>query len=294
MLRFFRQGAGRSAAPRPLCAVGLLGCLWVTTGACVAPSRGTEPGPAAAVVTSNRQPPGGAARAAALPAAVAELKAIGYLVQPIVDVEVLNTTKRVARPADAAVEGQKPNFDVVANGTFYGGRDPVGPIVRDGVLDTGGYAICFERGGIARLRDGSIIIGRTGGGTLEQVAAAFGATADNPVEEAMGGGALLVEGGRMVSDEDLRDRQNFKQGAGGIRAAQMRKTTHSVVGMRAGMAFHLWVTAKSGAELQSELHAAGFDAVVMFDGGGAGFYDDGTTRSTARDPALTGLGITTR
>jgi hypothetical protein len=74
----------------------------------------------------------------------------------------------------------------------------------------------------------------------------------------------------------------------------MRQTTHSLMGIRDGAAYHIWAKNKTGAQIQKELAAAGFQSVVMFDGGGAGFYDDGTTRSTARDPALTGLGITTR
>lgn len=238
------------------------------------------------------QVPGGHARS--LPPDVAHLVEQGYLVQPIADLEVLNTTSRVARKADEPVESQSHNFSLLANGTFYGGRDPVGLIVRDGVLDTGGYAICAERGGVARLRDGAIVVGRTQGGRMDQIAAAFGATADNPVEEAMGGGALLIDHGGAVSDEDLRNRQNFKQEGGGIHAEQMRKTTHSLVGIHKGMAYHVWAKSKDGATIQRELLAAGFQSLVMFDGGGAGFYDDGTTRSTARSPALTGLGITTR
>lgn len=269
-----------------------------------APSAAATATPSTATATTNTttlpldahnsQRPGQAAKGDALPAPVQQLRERGYLVQPVVDFEALNTTARTATPKDAAVETQKPHFHVVANGTFYGGGDPVGPIVRDGALDTGGYAICHQRGGVARLRDGTIVVARTRGGTAAQVAEAFGATADNPVEEAMGGGALLIEGGRIVGDDDLRTRQNFKQGAGGIDAAQMRKTTHSLMGIRDGAAFHLWAKKKGGAELQQELHAAGFAAVVMFDGGNAGFYDDGATRSAARSPALLGLGITVR
>jgi hypothetical protein len=238
------------------------------------------------------QVPGGHARS--LPPEVAHLVEQGYLVQPIADLEVLNTTRRVAQTADEPVENQGRKYPLVVNGTFYGGSDPVGLIVRDGLLDTGGYPICADRGGLARLRDGTIVVGRTQGGRMDQIAAAFGATADNPVEEAMGGGALLIEHGSALSDEDLKNRQNFKQGGGGIHAEQMRKTTHSLVGIRKGMAFHIWAKSKDGATIQSELLAAGFEALVMLDGGGAGFYDDGTTRSTARSPALTGLGITTR
>lgn len=243
---------------------------------------------------SNSQRPDPGRGDADLPHDVRALAERGYLVRAVTDFEVLNTTARTATPPDGVIAEQKPNFDVVANGTFYGGADPVGPVVRDGQLDTSGYGICAERGGVARLRDGTIVVARTCGGGAAQLADAFGATSDNPIEEAMGGGALLLEGGRVVADDDLRERQNFRQGEGGVRAAQMVKTTHSLMGIRDGVAYHIWVMKKSGAELQEELRAAGFSAVVMFDGGGAGFYDDGQTRSTARSPALLGLGLTVR
>ena len=242
----------------------------------------------------NSQRPGSSESKAPVPEGIRALAAKGYIVTPTADMEVLNTVGGPKQKGDAAVSSQGPKYDVVANGTFYAGRDPVGPIVRDGLRDTGGYGMCADRGGVARLKDGSIVVGRTRGGNADQVAAAFGGTKENPVDEAMGGGALLIEGGRSVSDKDLRERQNFKQGVGGIQAAQMRQTTHSLMGIANGQAYHIWAKAKSGAQIQKELLAAGFTSLVMLDGGGAGFFDNGSTRSTARDPALTGLGITAR
>jgi hypothetical protein len=242
----------------------------------------------------NSQRPGSAQASAPVPEGIRALAAKGYIVTPAADMEVLNTVGGPGQKGDAAVASQGPKYDVVANGTFYAGRDPVGPIVRDGMRDTGGYGMCADRGGVARLKDGSIVVGRTRGGNADQISAAFGASKDNPVDEAMGGGALLIEGGRTVSDKDLRERQNFKQGVGGIQAAQMRQTTHSLMGIANGQAYHVWAKAKSGAQIQKELLAAGFTSLVMLDGGGAGFFDNGSTRSTARDPALTGLGITKR
>lgn len=246
-----------------------------------------------ALTPQNSQRPGSKEAAAPVPKEIQALAAKGYIVTPTADMEVLNTAGG-GQKGDAAIAAQGPRYDVVANGTFYAGRDPVGPVVRDGKRDTGGYGMCAERGGVARLKDGSIVVGRTRGGKDDEVASAFGGTRENPVEEAMGGGALLIENGRAVSDKDLRERQNFKQGAGGIGAAQMRQTTHSLMGIRDGQAYHVWAKAKSGAQIQKELLEAGFQSLVMLDGGGAGHFDDGKTRSTARDPALTGLGITRR
>lgn len=274
-----------SRMPRPLLAWLLLGLASAAVDA-QADAIGLD--------ATNSQPPDRAPIDGDLPPEVRALADLGYLVRAVADLEVLNTTKRTATPPDAEVATQKPNFDVVANGTFYGGADPVGPIVRDGQLDTGGYGICAARGGVARLRDGTIVVARTCGGEAAKVTEAFGATSDNPVEEAMGGGALLLEGGQAVSDEDLRERQNFRQGDGGIQAAQMVKTTHSLMGIRDGVAYHLFARNKSGAELQQDLGAAGFSAVVMFDGGSASFYDDGQTQSAGRSPALLGLGLTVR
>jgi hypothetical protein len=167
--------------------------------------------------------------------------------------------------------------DLVVNGTFNidngpGTRRefPAGTIIRNGRLDAGGLPKTFGRGAMAVLQDGRVVVLRQGGsGKLEdiqkQLQARYGANAR--VRDFMGGGALLVENGRKVSDEDLRTRQQFDQGGGGINAQQMRRSDHAVVAQhRNGKTYVLVAKNKTGREIQDELLAAGFVNVVKFDG----------------------------
>lgn len=147
---------------------------------------------------------------------------------------------------------------------------------------------------MAVLQDGTIVVGRADGRSAEDIQRAFGAEG-NPVKDFMGGGALLIEGGLAVSDQDLRTRQRFDQGGGGIQAQQMRQTAHVLVGIRDGQAFAIVAHEKSGAQIQKDLLAFGFDAVVKYDGGSGAYVRDGTGGSAEyRGKNSTGLGIRTR
>jgi hypothetical protein len=167
--------------------------------------------------------------------------------------------------------------DLVVNGTFNidngpGTRReyPAGTIIRNGRVDAGGLPKTLGRGAMAVLQDGRVVVLRQGGsGKLEdiqkQVQARYGANAR--VRDFMGGGAMLVEGGNKVSNQDLRTRQQFDQGQGGINAQQMRRSDHTVVAQhKNGKTYVLVAANKTGKEIQDQLHAAGFVNVVKFDG----------------------------
>jgi len=243
----------------------------------------------------NSQRPG-TPEAAARPPDLSALARLGYTVYPIAQVDVLYSAAKAGKDKPLAEQPQgKGGYDAVLSGTFTTDYvQSAGPIMRNGKMDTQGHEKAKNRGGLAVLADGSIVVGRAQGRTSEEVQASFGSKG-NPVTDFMGGGALLVEGGRAVSDADLRTSQRFDQGGGGINAQQMRSTNHVLVGIRDGQAFAIVATDKSGAQMQKELMANGFDAVVKYDGGSGGFARDGAGGAPEyRGRNSTGLGITTR
>ena len=230
------------------------------------------------------------------PPDLSALARLGYTVYPIDKVEVLYAAAK--KVPDAGLSAQKQGsggYDAVLSGTFTTDYvQSAGPIMRDGQMDTQGHAKAQGRGGMAVLKDGSVVIGRANGRTAEEVQGTFG-TKDNPVRDFMGGGALLVEGSKAVSDADLYERQRFDQGAGGINAQQMRTTQHVLVGIRDGQAFAIVANERSGAQMQKDLVAHGFDSVVKYDGGSGAYARDGAGGSPEyRGKNSTGLGVKTR
>lgn len=273
----------------------------------VSPAKTTTPTPspkvqprgnAAAVerlTALNSQRPG-SAEAKRPPPDLSALKRLGYTVYPIDKVDVLYSAAKKA--PDAGLSGQKQGaggYDAVLSGTFTTDYvQSAGPIMRDGKMDTQGHAKATNRGGMAVLADGSVVVGRAKGRTAEEVNGTFGSES-NPVKDFMGGGALLVEGSKPTSDKDLYEKQRFDQGGGGIRAQQMRATMHILVGIRDGQAFAIVAHNKTGAVMQKELVANGFDSVVKYDGGSGAYARDGAGGSPEyRGKNSTGMGIRTR
>jgi hypothetical protein len=284
--------AGTAASPAKSAAPG-------TTPAPAKPAaRPAAPAPAvppSKLTPRNSQRPGVDSNARP-PVDLAGLARAGYTVYPMAAVDVLYSG---AKKGPDAPLSQQPlggkGYDAVLSGTFTTDYvQSAGPIVRDGKMDTQGHAKATGRGGMAVLQDGSIVVGRAEGRTNEQVQSTFGAPG-NPVRDFMGGGALLVENGKAVGDADLRGRQQFDQGGGGIQAQQMRTTQHVLVGIRDGEAFALVAHEKSGASMQRDLTGFGFDAVVKYDGGSGAAVRDGAGGSPEyRGKNSTGIGIHTR
>ncbi len=243
----------------------------------------------------NSQQPGSPQARDPLPD-FSRLQRLGYTVYPIAAVDVLYAAAKQGPDAALAAQPQGGGgYDAVLSGTFTTDYvQSAGPIMRDGRLDTQGHEKAAGRGGMAVLQDGTIVVGRADGRSAEDIQRAFGAPG-NPVRDFMGGGALLIEGGLAVSDQDLRSKQRFDQGGGGIQAQQMRQTVHVLVGIRDGQAFAIVAHEKSGAQMQKDLLASGFDAVVKYDGGSGAWVRDGAGGSPEyRGRNSTGLGIRTR
>jgi hypothetical protein len=288
--------------------LGLFGqsCSGNAVGPAAPAAKASTPAPAPAPAAPKAAPPSkltprnsqrpGIDSNARPPLDLAGLARAGYTVYPMAAAEVLYAGAK--RGPDAPLSQQPlggKGYDAVLSGTFTTDYvQSAGPIVRDGRMDTQGHAKATGRGGMAVLQDGSIVVGRAEGRTNEQVQATFGAPG-NPVRDFMGGGALLVENGKAVGDADLRGRQQFDQGGGGIQAQQMRTTMHILVGIRDGEAYALVAHEKSGSAMQRDLTGFGFDAVVKYDGGSGAIVRDGAGGSPDyRGKNSTGLGIRTR
>ncbi|HVG18137.1 MAG TPA: hypothetical protein VNI02_03725 [Blastocatellia bacterium] len=235
-----------------------------------------------------------------------------YNVYPIDTVEVINADKHVKNP-DKPLAGRQAIAgvcDVVANGSFTfqnaGGTEmfAAAPVMRDGKLDNAGLPKTWNRGGMAVLRDGSIVLGQQPGppgnisparrdSEVERVIKEEFGEYQNPVKDFMGGGALLIKDGVAVSSQDLYERQRFDNGGQGLRAEQFRTTNHTLVGVCAGQAFLIIAKGQSGLEMQQKLLRAGFGSVLMFDGG-AGFYWRDTSGNRGDGSNLLGLCVKTR
>ncbi len=166
--------------------------------------------------------------------------------------------------------------DVVVNGTFFatrlGNSVPLGPVIRGGTADHDRYpGEAYGRGAVAMRADGRIIVGRAAGAGQSEIDWRFGDGPGNPVKAAMGGGALLIENGISLQWPDLRDEQKF---TGSLQTNQFRKACHSLIGIRDGQAYLIFVEDDYGDTVQTKFAAAGFTALVKFDGGGACYLRD--------------------
>ena len=212
--------------------------------------------------------------------ALGRLEVMGYRVLSIRDLRVLNTDTDVNAPDPAwhlATIGQ--GTDILLSGTFTYDMpyryhmNPVGTVLRNGIMEAVGLDRAQQRGAVAVLTDGSIVLGRSQGNGEVEIQTVFG-EGELRVRDFMGGGAMLVEYGQPVSTHDLREVQGFTSGQGGINATQLQKSDHVVLGIRKGQAFALWAKAKTGREIRSELLDLGFASVVKFAGGSAAFLRD--------------------
>ena len=149
--------------------------------------------------------------------------------------------------------------------------------MRGGHLDSRGVEKGQRRGAVAVLADGTIRIARTGGAsgnvTVQTLQAAFGSP-DNAVMDLCGGGALLLERGAAIVNQDLVEVQRFESGGGGFQAPQLRLGLHVALGICEGTAWLVVAHSHSGLTMQQDLHAAGFGSLVVFDGSSGGFVRD--------------------
>jgi hypothetical protein len=208
---------------------------------------------------------------------LAQVRARGYTAYAIrpSGLDVLYTDERLpnADPPLSTIPRSRTNL--VTSGTFTAGDyiQAVGPIMREGQLDTEGGWKGLYRGGVAVYDDGTFALGRTEGSSFVAIQERF-FRPGRTVSSFMGGGAILIEKGEAVSSFDLALRQHFTQGGFGIDAAQMRRTHHLVLGVRDGYCFVVIAHQKTGREIQRDLLDLGFEGAIKFDGGSGLFVND--------------------
>jgi peptidoglycan hydrolase-like protein with peptidoglycan-binding domain len=203
----------------------------------------------------------------------------GYYEVSVDKMRVVNNCKILpgGKPVDARPGSVAPSaygdYDLVVNGTFSLNDTSdnstrtlsAGTIVRGGVVEGNGFGKTVERGGLAILKDGSIRLVRQRGAGLAGVQAALGTRA---LDSFMGGGALLIENGQLVTSDDLLRRQKFDQGDGGIDSAQMFEAQRTLVAIDASGRAHIVIslTPKRADTMRQDLLKLGIVNAVMFDG----------------------------
>jgi len=226
------------------------------------------------------------------------LESQGYFIYMVDTVQVLNAdpwTRLADLPLIHQEMGPK-GFDVVLSGPdsiLEPGKwphPPMGPVMRNGHHDTDGARGHF-RGLVAVLDNGSIIVDKASGASQKDLVSRF-SEKGNPLRDVCGGGALIVENGRKVSNIELMREQLYGGNPGGIHSKPMAHGTHVIFGIRKGRAVAALCWAKSGIQIQEDFMSLGFTAVVKFATGSAVYLNDQEYVMTGQNGV--GLGIKLR
>ena len=224
------------------------------------------------------------------------LEGMGYTLVPISRLDVLYCNPYLPDGDYSLRElADMGRYDVVLSGPdimLAQGQypsPPSGPVFRNGGLQSAGNKHAPERGVVAVLRDGTVVMGRANGASAEDLQKRFGQQG-NPVRSALGGGVVLLENGRKVSQRDLLLIQRVGRRPGGFYARSMDNGVHTIMGIRKGRADAAWGTTRSGLDIQSDFYRFGFGCVLKFAHGSNVFFDDCIERLNGRNS--TGFGVT--
>lgn len=226
---------------------------------------------------------------------LAVLEGLGYGLVPVDRLQVLNANPRARYPSESLRRlADVGRYDAVVGGPDtllkFGvhPRPPVGPVVRNAVLDTEGDERSKQRGCVAVLEDGTVVMGRANGLSLLSLQAQFGQP-NNPLRDLLGGGAILIEQGRKVSQVDLSRTQRIGSGPHGFDARSMQQDVHTFMGVRKGKAFAGWCMGATARRMQEDFFVHGFGTLIKFAYGSAVFFDDGADRLNGDNG--TGFGV---
>ena len=224
-----------------------------------------------------------------------------YEIAEIQDLSVVNAARDVKwafrTPDRIAPPGLHPSgpWNAIGNGSFVGddenhGGSPTGIVatIRHGKMDIRGDEKAWNRAGIAVVEDPHTHQRRVVICSLvdslrypfpsspnRAQSAITQACGGAKVLEFMGGGALMVNLRQSVSDDSILGQQRFYDGDADVDSNPLFRAgnpnnpaRHLCFGSRAGKAYFIVATHRTGSQLREDLAAKGFDQVVMFDGGG--------------------------
>jgi len=230
------------------------------------------------------------------PPDLAALAGLGYTLTPVAALDILYADPYLPTGDYPLRElADTGRYDVVLSGpdtVLSPGRyphPPVGPVFRDGTVAARGKDVAGNRGAVAILRDGTVVMGRTAGTNASDLKSHFGQSG-NPLVSAVGGGAVLIENGRMVNDQDLILIQCFGGAPAGLRSKAMSAGVHTIMGIRKGRAYAAWCTTRSAIDIRNDFHRFEFGCVIKFAHGSSVFYDDCVDRLNGQN--VTGFGVT--
>lgn len=255
-----------------------------------------------------------------------DLRKLGYIAEVVDKLDILLCKKGLSgRKADKKLDKIPIGdaYDVVVNGTFFTGTEPLGAIIIDGEFEhLPKHPKIGKRGALAVMEDGSSAIAQTEDDTREGVMANFNTLGKpkNKVKNLMPGGALIISNGEGLDGGDIFKYQQFDQARADLKkeitsawdSEQLRATDHTVFGLHKGQ-LYLIVTPRagkpanqkqinetSGQRIQTNLLRLGFDAAVIFDGSSRCYLNSKSRQVKYEDAAKSigeipcGFGIKTR
>ena len=224
------------------------------------------------------------------------LAGLGYTLVPVAGLDVLYSNPYLIHGDYSLRElADGGRYDVVLSGpnTILAPgkypRPPVGPVFRNGGLESEGTAKASRRGVVAVLRDGTVVMARSQGTRAYDLQNHFGQSG-NPLVSALGGGVLLIEDGLKVTERDLILDQIVGGKSAGFSSLCLSSGVHTMMGIRKGRAYAAWCTTRSAKDIQNDFCSFGFGCVIKFANGSNVFFDDCIDRLNGRNS--TGFGVT--
>ncbi len=207
-------------------------------------------------------------------------------------------------PVSTAIQrnGDK-KYVVITSGSYTsGGTTPVVPLMKGGKLVNNGVDKTLGRGGVAVLQNGYIVVGRlkfndTPSDKPTDIANSIQASFSrngSKVVDFIGGGALVVEAGKVSSNSDVLSSQKFDQGDGGFNSSQLRGVrTRVAIGTNAGRAELIIIPHVDTLTAANALKST-YGNLVVFDGGNGFWAHDNKGYNSPPTPVggnSTGFGV---
>lgn len=183
-------------------------------------------------------------------------------------------------------------FDIVTNGTFFWPGTILGSIISDDCetfeCDN---ALTNMRGCVAIQESGLVRVDYTDSNKIENIKKSFFINKntegpyideimnDDALHSVIAGGLLLIRNSKAVSGAEIYEKQQFLHtmdgSKNGLKAEQLRKTKHVIIGIWNYVPF-IAVPSKNsskGEEIQNDFLKLKFSELVKFDGGSEFFFD---------------------
>lgn len=217
-----------------------------------------------------------------------------FEIVPIKEIRIKNAfQKGIGRLFDSDVKNGK-SYDYYTNGTYFEAQGtryiPCGSIIAEDRNFECNYERVENRGGLAILNSGVIIIKQTNSNKLEDIKNRFAEKYEiedivlpelqvkDEVFEFIGGGALIINSGQSISGSDLYSKQQFVQMTGdnlnstnGFNSMQLQNRVRRIMVAKYNEIAFLLIVKGAVKDIQKSLLNHGFSDLITFDGSGGLF-----------------------